>query len=364
MKKFLRTLLLLINLFFVALFIFSTLAVDVSPQKFIIFSFLSYGYLALLIINVLFALVWMFLKRWEFLISVIAIVLRMSIIPYYVQFGGNSNPNNVPPTNSPRLAVMSFNAYLFAGKDTARQDVKGNIQEFLGLLRQTNPDILCLQEYCNVHGVGDSLKRLGFKHLYSEKKPSGYIYPYGTVLYSKYPIVKIGDVPGSTKFYVDIKVQHDTVRTFCVHLDSYALTKGDYEELGNINQHTIKSTAYNLGGKFMRTIRHHEEEWDILSQAIQESPHPVIVAGDFNDTPASYICGQMRKMLNDSFKEQGTGFGATYHGLYPNYRIDFIYYSPSIKTIAYQRIKSDISDHYPIVAHFDILTDNDIHILP
>lgn len=358
MKKFFRTLLLIINLFFVVLFVFSTMAEFVSPRKFILFSFLSYGYGILLIANILFVMVWLILKRWEFLISTLAIVLRISVFPYFFQFGGGSSRSDASLLDGSDLVVMSFNAHLFSGKADSESDTKGNIAQFLDVVGQQDPDVMCLQEFCNIYGVGDSIELQGYKYMYSDKSPRGYVHPYGTVLYSKYPIVKIGDVQGSTKFFVDIKVHDDTVRAFCVHLDSYELTESDYEELENLSQGTFKKTMYKLGGKMKTTILQHEEEWDILHQAIQESPYPVIIAGDFNDTPMSYICGRMRRLLNDSFEGNGKGFGVTYHGRYPNYRIDYVYHSSSIKVLSYSRIKSDMSDHYPIVVHLDFENTN------
>lgn len=360
MKKFLRTLLLIINLFFVVLFIFSTMAGFVSPRKFILFSFLSYGYFILLIINVLFVLLWLFLRRWEFLVSTLAIALRMSVLPYFLQLGGGEKHGETQLAEKTDLVVMSFNAHLFAGSGDSECDTKKIVGQFLEVVGQQTPDILCLQEFCNIHGIGDGLKSQGYGYMYSDKSPRGYVHPYGTVLYSKYPIVNIGDVQGSTKFFVDIKVHEDTVRAFCVHLDSYELTQSDYEELENITQGTFKKTIYKLVGKLKATILQHEDEWDVLNQAILESPYPIIIAGDFNDTPMSYICDRMRGQLCDSFEGHGQGVGVTYHGRYPNYRIDYIYHSSSIKALSYNRIKSDMSDHYPIVVHFGFERYSDI----
>jgi endonuclease/exonuclease/phosphatase family metal-dependent hydrolase len=47
--------------------------------------------------------------------------------------------------------------------------------------------------------------------------------------------------------------------------------------------------------------------------------------------------------------EQGRGFGTTYHGYYPAFRIDYVLHSLEFKTLSYKRVKTDISDHYPVV---------------
>jgi endonuclease/exonuclease/phosphatase (EEP) superfamily protein YafD len=87
---------------------------------------------------------------------------------------------------------------------------------------------------------------------------------------------------------------------------------------------------------------------------VENSRIPIIIAGDFNDTPASYIYQQATKMLCDPYVEQGRGFGTTYHGPYPAFRIDYILHSEDIKALSYKRIKTNISDHYPIVVQFDL----------
>ena len=76
---------------------------------------------------------------------------------------------------------------------------------------------------------------------------------------------------------------------------------------------------------------------------------PLIIAGDFNDTPASYIYQQATDLLSDPYVEQGRGFGTTYHGPYPAFRIDYILHSHDLEALSYKRIPSAISDHYPIV---------------
>ena len=67
--------------------------------------------------------------------------------------------------------------------------------------------------------------------------------------------------------------------------------------------------------KFAETTRQHEREWkEELKPLVEESTVPLIIAGDFNDTPASYIYQQATDLLSDPYVEQGRGFGTTYHG--------------------------------------------------
>jgi endonuclease/exonuclease/phosphatase (EEP) superfamily protein YafD len=90
----------------------------------------------------------------------------------------------------------------------------------------------------------------------------------------------------------------------------------------------------------------------VVKNYINRSPYPVIVAGDFNDTPVSYSYRKIRKGLNDSFVESGYGAGFTYHGNYPPNRIDYILYGNDLVSTNFSILRVRYSDHYPIIAWF------------
>jgi endonuclease/exonuclease/phosphatase family metal-dependent hydrolase len=85
---------------------------------------------------------------------------------------------------------------------------------------------------------------------------------------------------------------------------------------------------------------------------IDLSPYPVIVTGDFNDTPVSYTYHKIRKGLKDSFVDSGYGSGFTYKGNYPANRIDYILYDEVLECNYFEILKVRYSDHYPVSAYF------------
>ena len=95
MKTILRVILLIINLLFAVALVASTLAGKVEPSRCATVSILSYGYVVFLLANAAFIIMWLCLSRWEFLISVAAIVCRLSFIPLFFQAGGTSHWNDV-----------------------------------------------------------------------------------------------------------------------------------------------------------------------------------------------------------------------------------------------------------------------------
>lgn len=353
MKNFFRIILLLINLFFVALLLFSTMAGWVRPTRCIWFSLFSYGYFLLLLGNLFFILLWMLLRRKAFLLSLLAIVVRCSFVPLFCQVGGSAEAP-APQEGESQLRVLSFNVHGFNGATEGEHNQDTNALQFLSMVRNEAPDVLCLQEFPvpNKVKVGDSLVRMGYRHHFSVGV-SGKGYHQGTTLYSKLPIEYIGKLDNHNKFFVDLTTSDTThLRLFCVHFDSYSLDTNDKGALKELSHGQMGNKSQRFVGKFRQTIYSHEEEWDRLKPLIEEATVPVVVAGDFNDTPSSYLYQQVRTLLADSFVDQGKGFSTTYHGPFPAFRIDYIFHSESLTTLSYQRLKSNISDHYPVMAVF------------
>ena len=71
---------------------------------------------------------------------------------------------------------------------------------------------------------------------------------------------------------------------------------------------------------------------DALHEYISKSPYPVILCGDFNDTPTSYTYHTVRGGLRDAFVDSGTGMSGTYAGKLPSFRIDYILYDKKFKS--------------------------------
>jgi endonuclease/exonuclease/phosphatase family metal-dependent hydrolase len=58
----------------------------------------------------------------------------------------------------------------------------------------------------------------------------------------------------------------------------------------------------------------------------------------------------MRGDLEDAFCDAGSGFGGTYNGKLPSFRIDFIFFDDAFEATSFQTYKVNYSDHYPIEA--------------
>lgn len=88
---------------------------------------------------------------------------------------------------------------------------------------------------------------------------------------------------------------------------------------------------------------------DYIRQMLDAGEGPVIICGDFNDTPASYTYRTVKGDLTDGFRDCGSGFGYTFRQLKRIFRIDYIIYSPDFKGVTYDSPNLDYSDHKPVV---------------
>ena len=348
--KILRFILFVINIVVALGLVLTTLAGSIAPSRSILPSVLAFGYVPMLAANLLMILVWVLMGRWELLLSVAAIAARWAMVPLLLQAGGTSK---VPPLEEhpARVVLMTYNVHQFQGngKDTVRADSIARC--FIGLVRSEQPDVLCLQEYAAVRGVNvtDSLATIGYNHYYAaHTSKSGTLY--GTTLFSRFPITYVKRLDNE-KVLVELMCEGRRLRVINLHMDSYRFDSTDIAEM------SVKSEKHGINGKVKETLRCHEEEWNnVIAPVVDECATPTIVAGDLNDIPWSWLYRQFTRRMTDTFTECGTGFSSTYRIGMPDmpkvpvaFRIDMVFRSEGLRTLSYKRIKTPLSDHYPVL---------------
>ena len=362
--KFIRTILLILNILLAIGLLLTTVAGSFNPSRFLWPSLLAYGFLPLLAANVLMVLLWGLMKRWQALISIAAIAVRWSIVGLFVQVGGiGKMPDR--EAHPDMVTVMSYNVRGFHGRDDNWQQTDSNAHEFLALVKQYQPDVMCLQEYAvpGKFALNDSLVLMGYNHYYGTS--GSHNIPSGSVVYSRLPITYVNRLDNE-KLLVDLLKENQKFRVCCVHMDSYEFNKDDREELERLRHGEVQESSRRTFGKVRGTILSHEAEWSqILQPVVQEHSVPLLLVGDLNEIPNSWLCAQIRKELKDSYCEKGTGLGITYNDgqkrLLPSgpewllqFRIDAVFHSDDIRTLSHKRIKTDLSDHYPLLVAVEI----------
>lgn len=327
-----------------------------SPKTFVWASFFSLAFWEIFFFNclILFFLIIMWSKKaW---ISVLALLISIPGLGKSYSFGS--------PVEEDGIRVMSYNVHNFGHVDgkTSKVDF---VNEVLLEVGQQSPDVLCIQEFARSFKQGNSRQQC--IELFAQA--SGYPYVYynlkrnygGNVVFSRYPLQKVAEDTGFGKentYGVMVSVDAGEKGTFYVanvHLLSYSITD---EEIGTIPEmmseenDTIRKTVVD---KLKSAFARRSDEIREVLEGMPKVDAPVIVCGDFNDVPLSYIYRQMKKAgFNDSFVKVGHGIKPTYGGKLPLLRIDYIWNNDYVKPLKFNCIKKKLSDHYPVVLDFKI----------
>ena len=354
--KVVRSILFILNLILALGLILTTMAGTMAPSRSVLPSLAAYGYLPLLAANVLMILIWLLMKRWTWLLSAATIALRWSMVGLFFQVGGLTF-KEVDATEHPyAFSLMTYNVHHFHGNSDQPQNTDSIAQGFLDLVAKHHPDILCLQEYAAPKSlqVNDSLVLMGYNHYYGAHTSSKGL-PYGTVVYSKLPITYVTRLD-SEKLLVEVLHEQQRMRLCCIHMDSYRFDAADREEIERMRHGEMQETSRRTLDKVKETLLCHEKEWTQgLKPAVTESSLPLVVAGDFNDIPGSWLYWQVAHELRDCYRDRGLGMSTTYNGGFPKVRIDMVFHSERLNTLRYKRIKTSLSDHYPVLTTLELV---------
>ncbi|HLP71251.1 MAG TPA: endonuclease/exonuclease/phosphatase family protein [Bacteroidales bacterium] len=357
LRKLFYRILLAANIILCFSLLMAYLAVHISPDDFALPAFFGLAYPYLLLLNIIMIIIWAMLLRFEALISLVIILLGVNHLFNYIQLFHNKGDK------AGTFSIMSYNVRMFnyfEGKKGAVS--QKNIFDFV---KSRKPDILCMQEFLVTGGASQAQVLVntatGIKYNSHVKLlGSGKSRYYGIATFTRFPIVRKGEIThphsSSITLYTDVLIGKDTVRIYNNYLQSFRLRnieRSFVEEMAAQDQETItemKSISVSLKKGFINRSLQAQK----VKDNIKRSPYPVIVAGDFNDTPVSYAYSKIRRGLNDSFVNSGYGAGFTYRGNYPPNRIDYVLYDKSLTNSNFEIFKHKYSDHYPIMAWFKI----------
>lgn len=327
-----------------------------------IVGFLMITFPVVLLIHFLFCLFWLFFKPRNALLPALGVLLSFPFWPR--SFGWHS----APIETDKEISVLSYNVMSFDVGGYLNQKELSNARTLIDWTRSKEADIKCLQEFYN-NSKSEYFNTLNqFKarnhpynaSLYGSPNQNEHNY-FGLVILSKYPIVKSKSQVFDNQngmVYADIKIEKDTIRVINVHLRSMIVRFGGIKEAYKGKDYQQgKSETRKVLGKLKRGFIHHEKEVEQLMEWINQSPHPVMVCGDFNETPYNYAYGQVRKRLSNAFEEAGRGFGFSYKNAPKFIRIDNQFFDPKkLEALDFQTLSEvKYSDHYPIVGRYKLL---------
>ncbi len=355
-----------INIIVALLFLLACFVPNLNPTQWWFLSFLGLVFPFLLLCLVGFFIFLVFLKPKLTLISLLAIIIGWKSVSMF--FGFNLMHQFKTEKDSHVLRVASWNVARFI--ELKKNNNKGSQTrlKMMELLKEQNADILCLQEFHTsinpeyYNNINYIKKELNYPYFYFSYDEDGGDHYFSSIIFSRFPIIDTGKIyyPKPTLpdvlLHADIKLGNDTIRIYTTHLQSVQFRKADYdkiEKIKNQDDNLIGNTR-SIFSKIKRASSYRSIQANIVKKEINESPYPFLISGDFNDVPNSYTYFTIKENLKDAFLEKGFGIGRTYSALSPTLRIDYILASNSFSVKQFKRLVRDYSDHYLLVADFDL----------
>lgn len=346
-----------INLVFAGLLLVCYLGPYANPQEYSLMPFIALSYPILAAVNLLFVLSWLLMFNIRFLLSLAVLLLGSNHLLNYIQL--NAKKSHKTKT---MLNVVQFNTHYMGAYDKTDNDTL----LFFNTLREIDPDILCFQEFVNQSTeFNSSMFRRFFQlyqHFYSvnaDKLSENYPTGYGVCIFSKYPIIQHGfleqtNQSANLSMYADVNFNGKIIRVVNTHLRSISFQPEDYQTVEEIKEKKISlSSLRMLLSKMKFAFEHRARQADVLRKRLNQSPFPLIVCGDFNDSPTSYAYRVVKGDMKDAFRQSGFGMSRTYIGRMPSFRIDYILHDKEFKSYNYRTYKLNFSDHKMISASIE-----------
>lgn len=300
-------------------------------------------------------LCWMIMGRWK-IVGVVALLLVPGLfhISDFYNVVYMRQVEQKPSRGS--FTLMSYNVRGFRN-DSSSRAVDNHVVYFES---QELADIVCFQEYAldipNVERI-DSLFNARQNRLYVKD-----VVESGEVVlrtYSRFPIVGSGSLSGEgrgTSLWVDVIVgKNDTLRVFNNHLHSMNISSEDSSDIEHGKILNDGDRMQSIVDRIAKNSSIRAEYVDTLRTIVDSSPYRNIICGDFNDTPMSYVYGELKDGYVDAFEQCGSGYGYTFRPMHGTLRIDYILFSQELEAESYLADKSnELSDHLPITARLKI----------
>jgi endonuclease/exonuclease/phosphatase family metal-dependent hydrolase len=379
LRKITKRVIIIANIVATALLLLACLSSYLNPVRWWFIAFLGLAFPYFLLAIFLFTLLWgIFKSKWIFL-NLAALLIAWGNIRAVFAMHPFANKFN-PVKNHGAIRVLQWNCMSFGGyvKD---KSASSNLREkMLQYLRESNADVLCLQEFFDAYdpafhqNLQEVSEKLGYPNYYYSRdykrykyvpgKPSEPIGFWGSVIFSRLPLADSGKIAyppdganSESLIYADVVVNEDTLRVMTTHLQSVKFGGKEYaglEKIKGVSEDALKASR-GIFSKIKRSYSNRSKQARIIHEAVIQSPHPVLLTGDFNDVPNSYTYTTIKKGLRDIFLKKGFGLGRTFSAISPTLRIDYMLCGKDVKPLQFKKDNLRLSDHYPMVADLELI---------
>lgn len=327
------------------------------PASFSLLSVMGYAFPMFLLLNFGMVIVWMVVRKMMLVIPVLGfIICYVPVMKYCPMNMGKDAPEGC-------LKVMTYNTWQYGGDNEAESDIPPveRRNAMLHHIAESDCDIVCLQEspfYESILADIDSIVKPVMPYRDNCAGNGG-----NTVaILSKYPVKRHEkiDYPSagnlSAAFYLDVDGKE--VIVVVNHLETNHFSVEEKKQFGTMVKGGMDRKGIKEESKFVlrkladAAVKRQPQAEAIASFVRMHQDRPLIVTGDFNDIPISYVRRTIAKDLTDAYVSTATGPGFTYHknGMYV--RIDNIFCSSHFTPYECHVDKTiEISDHFPLVSY-------------
>lgn len=347
----------LVNITITLLLLGAVSAQYISPEKWILPSYL--GLLFPLWLILFLGITVASLVRGDWLSLGIKLILLVSVtysINTYIPL--RFRTIEAPQEHTDTLRILSFNVQAFEFRSISERQKHPTIE----YIRQSNADIVCLQEaFLSEHSLhhitAQNIRKLCpeypyFSHLKAQKSGSR------LAILSKYPVSKKErlSVPsllnGGVLFHVDLGKGRQ-LALYNLHLESFRISNAERKAYLHDASQGISGTTRKVHRKLSPSYRKRAIQADRIAEHIQAQETPyIVVCGDFNDTPISYVHKRIERTgLTDAYYSAGKGPGFSFDLPFNlGVRIDHFFCSQAFMPLS-ARVdrKVFVSDHKPLL---------------
>ena len=323
----------------------SYISVFTDPSVFSFPMFFGLFFIPIAIINFILLIAALVKRSRSAWIPLIVLLPFLLFADSFFRIGNDSKDEGTEYKGS--LKIESYNVGMFSSANPERERENCR-RQIAGHLEKEGAAIVCLQEfYAADYLQADTIfsRQYPYRHYKLFRTRDGHLF--GNIILSRWKIAGSGSMtfPASTNLsiFADIDIGHDTLRIYNNHLESYNISFTSIIKKLTDSQKEIQE-------KMKGTTIKRSDQVNTILENIGHSRHPVIICGDFNDTPLSYAYHRLSKGRKDSFKEAGKGFAATFAPLWPLLRIDYILFPKEFSGISHHTPRINLSDHYPVIA--------------
>ena len=203
---------------------------------------------------------------------------------------------------------------------------RGGMNEVIRLIREANPDYVCLQEAEDV--ARQMSEQLGY-HMVSEKS---------LAVLSKEPPLRFERHSRFPRYPGALEAEFPNGLTIVS---------------AHLAYHTFETFTTKQIPVHMQTIaKIHQIEVDMLVSRYAARPK-VVIAGDFNSPPRGNVYRSMKRHFTDAFSSAGWLTGYTWPSQFPVLRIDYAF-TTNVKAQSARTLPSTVSNHRPVLFQFKL----------